>query len=119
MKRTLVAAVVMLCMGMDAAALEARPLTRAAEDGRHEAERDISEGKLILRTYGLMAGGTSPYSRLLFERLGVRTRAVAGCLVDATIIEKTWAYNEVMKKEIARRFGAEALEEIASVAAAR
>ena len=119
MTKTLAAAVVMLCMGLDAAALEARPLTRAAEDGRHEAQRDIREGKLILRSYGLMAGGTSPYTRLLFERLGVRTRAVAGCVVDATIIEKTSAYNEVMKEEISRRFGAEALEEIASLAAAR
>jgi hypothetical protein len=84
----------------------------AAERGRAEAKADIAAGQLILRTYGINPTGASPYARLLEERLGVKTRVVAACMVDGRIIAETAAYNEVMKREIRKRFGKDALADI-------
>ena len=109
MKRTLAAAAVLLCCSLESAALP----SAAAAEGRREAETDIRDGKLMLRTYGYAAGAKTKYAELLRERLGVETVAVAGCVVDASIVAETAAYNEVMKAEIAKRFGPDALKSLA------
>ena len=84
----------------------------AAEEGRAEAKTDIAAGRLILRTYGISPAAESPYTRLLAERLGVKVVVVAACTPDARTITETAAYNEVMKREIRKRFGRNALEDI-------
>jgi hypothetical protein len=84
----------------------------AAEKGRLEARRDIREGRLILRTYGFAGGMSSPASQRLYERFGIRSEAAAGCVVNRAIIAETAAYNEVMKAEIRKRFGANVLDEL-------
>jgi hypothetical protein len=88
-----------------------------AAEGRRAAEADLRAGRLILRSYGFVASGNPDYARLLLDRLGVRTKAVAGCVVDATIVAQTAAYNEVMKAAIRKRFGAHIFEDLAAEAA--
>ena len=87
------------------------PAGAAAREGRREAESDIRDGRLVLRTYGFASGGTAS-SQKVFERYGVRRQAVAGCVVSPAIVAETAAYNDVMKAEIRKRFGAAALAEI-------
>lgn len=88
------------------------PAGPAAEKGRLEAARDIRDGRLILRTYGFAGGASSPASQRLYERFGIRREVVAGCVVNPAIIAETAAYNEVMKAEIRKRFGAKVLDEL-------
>lgn len=107
MKRLLAAVVVVMSL-MGASPSE----SAAAREGRREAVRDIREGRLILRSYGLASQGTTATSQKLFERFGVRRQAVAGCMVSPAILAETAAYNEVMRAEIRKRFGAAALDEI-------
>jgi hypothetical protein len=89
----------------------------AAEEGRREAHADIRAGRLILRNYGFAAGVVGPYAQLLKERFGVQQRAVAGCVIDAELAAETRAYNDVMKAEIEKRFGAGVLETLRKEAA--
>jgi hypothetical protein len=88
------------------------PAELAAKEGRLEAERDIREGRLILRTYGFAGGAPTPAAAQLYKRYGIRSEAVAGCVVNPAIIAETAAYNEVMKAEIRKRFGEKALDEL-------
>lgn len=88
----------------------------AVRRGREEARNDIRRGELVLRTYGYGAHATdSPYFRALRERFGVRIQPVGGCLVKPETIAATAGYNEVMRAEIRKRFGAKALEEVESL----
>ena len=106
MKRALAVLVVAISLfGIQLAADS--PAAAAAREGRREADRDIREGRLSLRTYGFASGGTTSSQKVL-ERYGVRRQAVAGCVVSPAIVAETAAYNEVMKAEIRRRFGAAA-----------
>lgn len=110
MKRTLTVLVVAISLfSIEAAA--GPSAEAAAREGRQEAESDIRDGQLILRTYGFASRGTAA-SQKVFERYGVRRQAVAGCMVNAAILAETAAYNDVMKAEIRKRFGAGALAEI-------
>ena len=111
MKKTLFAATIVfaLCAFVRSDAISP---TAAAKRGSAAARADIKAGRLILRTYGFAYAGTPEYVRLLAERLAVEIRSSGGCVVDARIIAETNAYNEVMKAEIARRFGKDALEKI-------
>jgi hypothetical protein len=110
MKRALaVLAVAISFFSVDLAA--APSAEAAAREGRREAQSDIRDGRLILRTYGFAPGGTTS-SQKVFERYGVRRQPVAGCIVSPAILAETAAYNEVMKAEIRKRFGAAALDAI-------
>ncbi|MFO0875566.1 MAG: DUF1080 domain-containing protein [Phycisphaerales bacterium] len=80
--------------------------------GAEEARADIGRGVLKLRTFGLPAVWAGDYHELLRTRLGVEIEGVAGCIVDERIVETTKGYNEVMRTEIARRFGAKALDQV-------
>ena len=104
-KIALVVAIAFACLAF-------KPVDNAAIRGRFDAEQDIKAGRLILRTYGFAAGGKSTYALLLEKRLGVRMRAVAGCVVSQEILAETAAYNEVMTAEIKRRFGPRILEDL-------
>lgn len=114
MKTLLPLAVLALCLSACRSA-DVPPLdpaeSPAAARGRLAAERDIRDGSLILRTYGIASSG-SRYSQLLRDRLGVRTQVAAECLVDPEKMAETLAYNAIMEAEIERRFGARLLEEL-------
>lgn len=77
--------------------------------GRADAERDVRAGTLAIEAYGFGAGAGS-YVRLFRDRFQVEVRAVAGCLVDDTIIGHVSGYNAVTEAEIERRFGRGAME---------
>ena len=114
MGKALAAAVVVISLfAVESAArdrsrsLADRATAAAAREGRREAEQDIRDGRLILRSYGFASGAPLPQS---VHRLGIRRQSVAGCVINPAIIAETAAYNEVMKAEIRRRFGAVALD---------
>src|SRR5215813_14050164 len=73
--------------------------------GQSQAKHDLEEGRLELETAGLPGAWTLDYERLLLERYGIRSRAVAGCLVNDQILDHARGYNEVMEREAERRFG--------------
>lgn len=77
--------------------------------GRADAERDLRAGTLAIETYGF-GGGAGSYVALFRERFQVDVKAVAGCLVNDTIIGHASGYNAVTEAEIARRFGPGAME---------
>ena len=84
--------------------------------GAQEAQEDIQRGHLEIRGYGLPARWMPLYARLLKERLGVRFNEVAGCMVSRRLEKHTKAYNEMMMREIERRYGAGILEKLADEA---
>src|SRR5262245_12686045 len=90
----------------------AMPLLNACTTGASEARRDIANGHLELRTYGLPPNSTFIYEQLLQERLGVTYNRVAGCMVTDQLVRDADAYNEVMTKEIEDRFGKGILDQI-------
>lgn len=84
--------------------------------GRREAQRDLRRGCLRLKTWGLPAPWRSIYIELADKRLGVTTCVTAGCVIDP-ISEASWVgYNEVMQREIDRRYGKDALEKLSQQA---
>jgi len=110
---TLTAAALALSLALTMPGVGSLRGSRAAErEGRAEAKADIAAGQLILRMYGINPTGESAYTRLLEARLGVKVQVVGNCTVNGGIIAETAAYNEVMKKEIRKRFGPHALEDI-------
>lgn len=90
-----------------------KPLDPAATRGKMEAERDVREGRLILRSFAYSPFGViPPYQTLLYEKLGVHVAIVAVFVLDGPIVTETAAYNRVMKREIRRRFGPAVIDQI-------
>jgi hypothetical protein len=81
----------------------------AYRKGRADAEQDLRAGKLAIEVYGFGAGAGS-YVALFRERFQAEVYAVAGCLVNDTIIGHAAGYNAVNEAEIERRFGKGAVE---------
>lgn len=104
MKSIVIAALALALLGFRTAD------SAAAKRGRLEAVQDVRAGQLILRTYGM--AGHAAYSGDLQKKYGFKIEVVAGCIVDPALIAETGAYNEVMKAEIKRRFGARALKDL-------
>jgi hypothetical protein len=82
------------------------------EEGRTEAEQDIAAGRLKLRSYGLPGPWFFREIQLRKERLGVEPDGVGDCMVPDDVVERANGYNERMKEEMDRRFGAGALDRI-------
>jgi hypothetical protein len=83
-----------------------------AAKGEAEAERDIAAGTLKIKTYGLPVPWRPKAGQLLEDQLGVRLETVAGCVVTDELTENVRGYNSRMKREIAARFGPNAVDEI-------
>jgi hypothetical protein len=92
------------------------PKTTWRSEGRKQAKSDIAAGKLCLKTYGLPPEWTWKYESMAKEKYGVEFDAVAGCVVNDELMERTDGYNELMLQEIKRRFGPNALEKLAEEA---
>lgn len=80
---------------------------QAFEQGQAEARKDLTNGVLALKSFGLPAPETSEYQRLLLERCGVRVQPIAGCLVSAGLVAYRDGYNQVSSAVVTQRFGAE------------
>ncbi len=84
----------------------------AAIRGRSDAQADIRNGHLTLKTWGLPALNYYTYAEVTEKRLGVKLDTVAGCVVSSSQMAGWNAYNEVIDAEIARRFGPHAMEAV-------
>jgi hypothetical protein len=93
--------IVMLALTSIALCLSSCTAWQASAD----AGRDIDQGTLRLKTYGLPPRGESEYARLLEERYGVELNRVAGCAVMEPTIEYVRHYNNRMIREMERRHG--------------
>ena len=94
------------------AAILAFGMSNPAARGSRAAKRDIRRGKLVLRGYGLPAPYYFAYVAAVQRRLGVTLEMVGGCTMREPESSEADAYNDVMKREIARRFGPNALSDI-------
>jgi hypothetical protein len=83
-----------------------------AAKGEAEAERDIAAGTLKIKTYGKPAPWFAKAGHLLEDRLGVEFESVAGCDVTHEFSENVRGYNSRMDREIAARFGPNAVDDI-------
>jgi thiol-disulfide isomerase/thioredoxin len=82
------------------------------EKGKVEAQKDISNGKLIIRRYGLTIAIPPKELKRLKEKYGVEI-VEQGCIVPGGFIEYVNGYNETTMAEIKRKFGNQALEILA------
>lgn len=87
----------------------------AALYGRATARHDVSDGRLILKKWGLPAPWRFIYSEILESR-GIATRTVAGCVVSQPTLAAWKGYNDVMRAEIERRHGKDFLDDAAAQA---
>jgi len=79
--------------------------------GRRDAEADIRNGRLRLKSFGTLAPWHKEYDATLKRRYGIDVVRVAGCVVDEHEIE--WrAYNQVMVARIERGFGRGILDKV-------
>lgn len=85
--------------------------------GRADARRDLAEGRLELRLWGLPVLWRPIQMEMLRSR-GVVSRTVAGCVLTYEQ-EAAWeGYNAVMAAEIERRYGRTFLDDTAAQARA-
>lgn len=85
--------------------------------GRADARKDLKAGNLKVETMGPPpAPWEKTYERLLKEWYGIKFDWVAGCVVSERVIGHAKGYNEIMGKEIARKYGEDALKKTADEA---
>lgn len=86
--------------------------TVAAEQGRAEARRDLTNGVVIVKFAGLPSMEAGTYWRLLSERCGVSTQPIAGCRVTSGLDAYCGGYNEVSVAWVKQKFGTNIFNEI-------
>jgi hypothetical protein len=114
-----------LCCGLGAATFVAwqnrSPINRSTqadrstkpfEQGQHEAELDLSEGKLRLRVYGdaLESKGADLSAADLLKEYGIELVRVADSVETDASVERTCGYNATALLTIERRYGKGILE---------
>ncbi|MCO5053978.1 MAG: hypothetical protein M9920_17005 [Verrucomicrobiae bacterium] len=87
-------------------------LKTAYQNGKAEAQRDIADGKLVLKTWGMPVPWIDVYRSNLLSRHQIVMHPVAGCSVTEALIESVKGYNEVSKTEIEKRIGTGVLERV-------
>jgi hypothetical protein len=66
-----------------------------------------------MECYGLRRGEMIENAdRIMQKRYGIVHRQIAGCMVDDQIVGHVKGYNDVMRAEILRRFGADFFDRI-------
>ncbi len=81
------------------------PKPLSTEDGVKDAKDDMAKGILRIKKYGLTPGSAQSV-QYFKEKYGIEI-SEQGCVLINTTPEYFKAYNETMKVEILRRFGAE------------
>lgn len=84
--------------------------------GRLMAEIDIHRSHYEVLDYGLLAGWSPEYSRLLHERYGIKNRVVAGCTVSESQAAYIQSYNAIAITAANRKFGHDVFRECAEQA---
>ncbi|GEM_PF-2332828 len=89
------------------------PTPNAYQQGKKEAEADLSKGELKIRIYGKPNSNTFPlYQEILRRDYGIHLERVAYCEVTREIEENTRGYNEIAEREIENRFGKGILDKV-------
>jgi hypothetical protein len=81
--------------------------------GIADATKDIQQERLIVKTYGLLAPWHGRWRELLQSKFGIEVDIVSGCVVSEELVDYVAGYNGVTKEHIKKRFGEEALEDLA------
>lgn len=79
------------------------------EQGKIDAQTDISKGILIIHTGGRGNSSSRFFAALLKQRYGIETKG-RGCLLTPQAVSYDTGYNEISKAEIKRKFGDEILD---------
>lgn len=74
------------------------------EKGKEEAQKDVADGKFIVRRYGLTPGIAAESLAELKRKYGIEI-VEHGCMANDKLVEYVKGYNEVSTAEIKRRFG--------------
>jgi hypothetical protein len=78
---------------------------QALAEGKDEAIRDLSQGKLIIKVTGMQMQGEARNHRRIYRRYRIRMNRVAGCIVTNEVDGNVRGYNEVMEKAIEEKYG--------------
>jgi hypothetical protein len=84
-----------------------------ADQGRKAAKRDLADGCLQLKFYGLHHSPFYSFAKLVETQLNVTVWSY-GCTVWPGVPDRVQGYNEVMISEINRRFGVGILDSLSS-----
>lgn len=83
------------------------------DQGVADATKDIQQGRLIIKTYGLLAHWHPKWRELLKSKFEIEVYIVSGCVVSEELVDYVAGYNGVTKEHIKKRFGEKALEDLA------
>jgi hypothetical protein len=83
----------------------------AYHKGRADARSELSKGVLAIESFGLPPPWVRLYEKILKERYGIEDRTVAGCMVNDEIIGHAKGFNEVMEREIKKRWPEDVFEQ--------
>ena len=90
-----------------------RQKVQGYEQGRLEAEFDLSQNRLARRIYGWPGPeGPDLYADHLSHVYGITTVRVAGCVVPYLLVERTRGYNDTMLQVIESRYGKGILDRV-------
>ena len=93
--------------------------TQDYHDGKREAERDLANGYLRYRIYGMPEEWDGPnlFAEHLLDDYGVELVRVADCIVSRQLENRTSGYNDVMLPVIEERYGKGIIERVHKQAA--
>lgn len=87
-----------------------RPENEVFEENKQQAEKDLANGLLCRKTFGLIR---SPDLLVqAYKEKGIDVRIIAGDCVFGSITAEAEGYNSIMDAEIEKRFGPNWWEEI-------
>ena len=85
-------------------------------DGKMEALKDIENGILSVKTYGLPSSWAHEYQRIFDEKYGVKIEAIVGCIVTKKLMDYATDYNLISKAEIKKQFGDSVFSQVEKMA---
>jgi hypothetical protein len=91
-------------------------LAAAYAKGQADARRDLTNGALCTKTYGLPTPWASSYRTLLEKRCGVKEEGIAGCMVTQGVAKYAEGYDEISYAYIEQKFGTNIFDELESEA---
>jgi len=93
--------------------------TEEYRDGKRDAERDLANGYLRYRIYGMPEEWDGPnlFAEHLLNDYGVELVRVADCIVSRQLENRTSGYNDVMLPVIEARYGKGVIERVHKQAA--
>ena len=86
------------------------PAKKASQLGSDMAEKDFAASLYRLLTYG-EPGPEFPSEKFLRKTCGIRSIAIAGCVVSEGLVAGTQAYNARMKELLVQRLGEDVFAE--------